>query len=113
MSLLLTTSDARYADKVILREHCIIVGEESRPLPLAELGGQQRATGVVALIKAQTNPSGAGIVGVLDQLLEHGRPLRVVGENLPDAASEVDPLAEVLQHRALRLIHARGKGHRN
>ena len=74
-------------------------------LPLRERRGEQGVGGVDAAIQAEVDRGGAGVVGVLDELLHDRRPLRVVHQYLADPPSQVNLLAEVFQkdrHRVRR-----------
>lgn len=102
LPLLLAAADARDADKVVLGEDGVVVGQERGALPLREVRGEEGAGGVAAAVEAEADGGGAGVVGVLDQLLEHGGAFRVVDQDLPDPPGQIHLLPEVLQQG---LIH--------
>lgn len=55
-----------------------------------------------AAVEAEGNGGGAGIIGVLYELLEDGGSLGVVQQNLADTAGEVNRLAEVFEEDRFR-----------
>lgn len=105
LAVLITATDPGDTDEILLPENGVVVGQESGTLPLRERRGEQGVGGVDAAIQAEADRCGAGVVGVLDELLHDRRPLRVVHQHLADPPSQVNLLAEVFQkdrHRVRR-----------
>ena len=89
LSVLTTPTDPGNAKKIVLSENGVVEGQERGALPLSEGVGQEGVRGVAATVKTEADGGGAGIVGVLNELLQHRRPLRVVQKHLADPPREV------------------------
>ena len=95
--MLITASNPRNTHKILLRELRIVVRQQSRALPLRQLLRQQRLTAVNPPVQAETHLGGTGVIGVLYQLLQHCRPLRIIQQHLSNPACEIHLLAEIFQ----------------
>jgi len=95
LSVLGASTDLGDADEIVLRENGVVVGQQRRSLPLRERVRKQRVAAVRASIEAERNGGGAGVVCILYELLEHRGSLRIVEQNLADAAREINRLAEI------------------
>jgi len=89
------SADLGDADEIILGENGIIVGQQSGSLPLRERVREQRIATVGAAIEAERDGGGAGVVCILYELLEDRGSLRIVQQNLADAAREINRLPEI------------------
>lgn len=94
--MLATPTDPRNASEILVREDGVVVGQQGGALPLREGAAQERPGAVDAAVQAQADGGGAGVVGVLDHLLQDRGALGVVEQDLPDPPRQVDLLAEVL-----------------
>ena len=90
------------ADEILLGEDGVVEGKQCGSLPLREGVGEQGAGRVGAAVEAERDGGGAGVVGVLYELLQDGGSLRVVEQNLADAARQINRLAEVFQKDGFR-----------
>ena len=93
--MLTTPTDPGNAKKIVLSENGVVEGQERGALPFSEGVEQEGVRGVAATIKTKADSGGAGIVGVLNELLQHRRPLRVVQKHLADPPREVYFLTKV------------------
>lgn len=76
--MLATPADPRNTYKVFLRENGIVIGQERGALPRRQGRRKKGVRAVKSTVEAESDGGSAGIVGVLDELFEHRRPLRVV-----------------------------------
>lgn len=90
------STDPRDAEEIVLGEDRVVEGKQGRALELGKGGGEKGVGGMGASVEAEADGGGAGVVGILDDLLEDGGALGVVEENLPDTAGKVNLLTEVL-----------------
>lgn len=81
--------DAGDTGEVLVGEDGVVVGEQRRALPLREGGREQRACAVRAAVEAEADAGRPRVVGVLDELLQRGCALRVVGKHGGRAANGV------------------------
>ena len=95
LAVLAAASDLGDADEILLGEDGVVVGEQGGALPLREGVREERVAAVGAAVEAEGDGGGAGVVGVLDELLEDSGSLRVVHQDLADSAREVHCLPEV------------------
>lgn len=93
--MLTTPTDPRNASEIVFRENGVVVGQERRALPLSQRAGKKGLRGVAPAVEAETHGGGTGVVGVLYELLQYGRPLGIVQQHLSDTPRQVNLLAEV------------------
>jgi len=89
------SADLGDADEIVLGENGVVVGQQRRSLPLRERVREQRVAAVGAAIEAERDGGGAGVVCILYKLLEDRGSLRIVEQNLADAAREINRLPEI------------------
>ena len=100
--MLSAATNPRNTNEVLVSENGVVVYEQCRPLPLREGGGEQGVDAVGAAVEAEADGGGAGVISVLNELLEDGGALRVVEQNLSDPTRQIDLLPEVFQKDRLR-----------
>lgn len=108
LPMLTTPTDPRNTNEILFGENRVVIGQERRALPLRQGIRQERVRAMETAVQAEPDGGGAGIVGVLYELLEDRGPLRVVQQHLPDPPGEVNLLTEVFQKdrlRRRRIIH--------
>jgi len=99
LPMLTTPTDPRNTNEILFGENRVVIGQERRAL---------RVRAMETAVQAEPDSGGAGIVGVLYELLEDRGPLRVVQQHLTDPPGEVNLLTEVFQKdrlRRRRIIH--------
>lgn len=101
------STDPGDAEEIVLGEDSVVEGEERRALEQGKRGGEEGVGGMGAAVEAEADGGGAGVVCILDDLLEDGGAFGVVEENLPDAAGKVNLLTEVLDEDS-RSVHRAG-----
>lgn len=89
---LLAAADAGDAGEVVVGEGGVIVGEQGGALPLRERRAEQRVGAVGAAVKAEEDPRGPCVIGVLDELPQRGGALRVVGQHLAFGQDKSNPI---------------------
>ena len=102
LPMLTTPTDPGNTNEILFGKNRVVKGQERRALPLNQGVGQERLRAMDTAVQAEPYGGGAGIVGVLYELLEDRGPLRVVQQHLPDPPGEVNLLTEVFQKDRLR-----------
>lgn len=105
--MLTTASNPGDTSEILLGEDGVIVCKKSGSLPLRQRIRQEGGGGVAAAIEAESYSGCAGVIGVLNNLLEDSGALGVVEQDLPDAPSEVNFLTEILDEDGRGVHHRR------